>query len=297
MIIAETFAEVRKHSGSTPVALVPTMGYLHDGHLSLVEVATEASDRVVMSLFVNPLQFDQQEDLDRYPRDLDRDTALAESAGVDVLFAPTLEEMYPVPPRTRVKVDGVSDGMEGAHRPGHFDGVATVVAKLFAGIRPAAAVFGRKDAQQLAVVRRMALDLSFPVDIIGAPTIRESDGLALSSRNVFLSDDDRSVALGLSSGLFAAANAVRGGERSAAALEGTVSEAVAQTGAELEYTTLADAMAAEPIETLDREAFLAVAARVGAVRLIDNVVLWPDGSVDIGVLLHGPSNLTTERSG
>lgn len=297
MIIAYTFAEVRKHSGSTPVALVPTMGYLHDGHLSLVEVATEASDRVVMSLFVNPLQFDQQEDLDRYPRDLDRDTALAESAGVDVLFAPTLEEMYPVPPRTRVKVDGVSDGMEGAHRPGHFDGVATVVAKLFAGIRPAVAVFGRKDAQQLAVVRRMALDLSFPVDIIGAPTIRESDGLALSSRNVFLSDDDRSVALGLSSGLFAAANAVRGGERSAAALEGTVSEAVAQTGAELEYTTLADAMAAEPIETLDREAFLAVAARVGAVRLIDNVVLWPDGSVDIGVLLHGPSNLTTERSG
>lgn len=291
MIVATGFAEARAALALGTTALVPTMGYLHDGHLSLVSVARRAADRVVMSLFVNPLQFDRQADLERYPRDLDRDAALAEEAGVDVLFAPTVDEMYPAPPRTRVTVPGVSSGMEGTHRPGHFDGVATVVAKLFAGLRPDAAVFGRKDAQQLAVVRRMALDLSFPVEIIGASTVREANGLALSSRNVFLSAQDREAALGLSAGLFAAAAAVAAGERSATVLEGLVKTAVGAAGADLEYATLADALEAEPIETLDREAFLAVAARVGMVRLIDNVVLWPDGSADTGVLLDGPSIL------
>lgn len=291
MIVTAGFAEARAALEGGTTALVPTMGYLHDGHLSLVSAARRAADRVVMSLFVNPLQFDRQADLERYPRDLDRDAALAEEAGVDVLFAPTVDEMYPAPPRTRVTVPGVSSGMEGIHRPGHFDGVATVVAKLFAGLRPDAAVFGRKDAQQLAVVRRMALDLSFPVEIIGAPTVREADGLALSSRNVFLADSDRDAALGLSAGLFAAAAAVAAGERSAATLEGLVAAAVAAAGADLEYATLADALEAEPIETLDREAFLAVAGRVGMVRLIDNVVLWPDGSADTGVRLDGPSIL------
>lgn len=296
MIVVTSFAEVRSQVGSVPSALVPTMGYLHDGHLSLVDLALEVADLVVMSLFVNPLQFDQQADLDRYPRDLDRDAALAEAAGVDLLFAPSLEEMYPIPPLTRVVVPGVSDGMEGAHRPGHFEGVATVVAKLFAGLRPAYAVFGRKDAQQLAVVRRMALDLSFPVEIIGAPIVRESDGLALSSRNVFLSAADRVAALGLSSGLFAAADAVGRGERSAAVLERLVADAVEDSGGRLEYATLADALTADPIDGVDREAFLAVAARVGSVRLIDNVVLWPDGSADTGVRLDGPSALSIERS-
>lgn len=291
MIVADGFTAARAAIGAAPAALVPTMGYLHDGHLSLVDLAREATDLVVMSLFVNPLQFDQQSDLDRYPRDLERDAALAESAGVDVLFAPTVDEMYPVEPLTRVIVPDVSSGMEGAHRPGHFEGVATVVAKLFAGLRPAVAVFGRKDAQQLAVVRRMALDLSFPVEIIGAPTVRESDGLALSSRNVFLGEEDREAALGLSRGLFAAAEAVRAGERSGAVLEHLVVDAVAAAGAELEYATLADAFSAAPLDTLDREAFLAVAARVGDVRLIDNVVLWPDGSTDTGVVLDGPSIL------
>jgi pantoate--beta-alanine ligase len=291
MIVVDTFAAVRAETGSIPSALVPTMGFLHEGHLSLVEVAAEVSDRVVMSLFVNPLQFDEVGDLDRYPRDLERDAALAEFAGVDVLFAPTAEEMYPVDPVTRVTVAGVSSGMEGAHRSGHFDGVATVVAKLFAGIRPAFAIFGRKDAQQLAVVRRMASDLSFPVEVVGSPTVRETDGLALSSRNVFLGDDDRVAALGLSGGLFAAAEEFGAGERSGAVLEGLVREAVTGAGAELEYATLADAFTAEPIDTVDREAFLAVAARVGAVRLIDNVVLWPDGGTDTGVVLADDSIL------
>lgn len=293
MRIVDTFAAVRAEVGSTS-ALVPTMGYLHEGHLSLVDRARDACDRVVMSLFVNPLQFDETSDLDRYPRDLERDAALADRAGVDVLFAPTLDEMYSVQPLARVTVAGVSDGMEGAHRPGHFDGVATVVAKLFAGIRPIVAVFGRKDAQQLAVVRRMALDLSFPIEVIGAPTVRESDGLALSSRNVFLDGGDRGAALGLSRGLFAAAAAVEAGERDGVALEALVRGSVDDAGAELEYATLADALTATRIETLDREAFLAVAARVGKVRLIDNVVLWPDGTVDAGARLDGPSILGTE---
>ena len=291
MKIVESFAEVRGETGGSSISLVPTMGYLHDGHVSLVEIGREAGDVAVMSLFVNPLQFDQSADLQRYPRDLERDSEIAAAAGVDVLFVPSVAEMYPTPPRTRVCVDGVSDQMEGRHRPGHFEGVATVVAKLFAGIRPDAAVFGRKDAQQLALVRRMTTDLSFPVEIIGAPTMRSTDGLAISSRNVLLTDDDRTVALGLSSGLFAAAAASAAGERAASELERAVTKQVEAAGGEVEYVALADAFEAEPIESLDREAFLAVAARVGSVRLIDNVVLWPDGSADLGVRLRGPSML------
>lgn len=291
MRIVNSFAAVREATTDRSVALVPTMGYLHDGHASLVEIGAGTCDMVVMSLFVNPLQFDQAADLARYPRDLERDTAIAEGAGVDVLFTPSVDEMYPTTPRTSVSVAGISTAMEGEHRPGHFDGVATVVAKLFAGIQPDAAVFGRKDAQQLALVRRMASDLSFPVEIIGAPTIRSVDGLAVSSRNVFLSDEDRIPGLGLSSGLFAAAASAAAGERSAAVLEGIVGDHVRATGGDLEYVTLADAFEAEPIGVLDREAFLAVAAQVGNVRLIDNIVLWPDGSADLGTRLDGPSML------
>ena len=289
MKIVETFAAVRSEVAGASAALVPTMGFLHEGHMSLLELAKGLQGPVVMSLFVNPLQFDRSVDLERYPRDLARDAEIAAAAGVDLLFAPTVEEMYPSSPRTRVRVDSVSDGMEGEHRPGHFEGVATVVAKLFAGVRPDAAVFGRKDAQQLAVVRRMTADLSFPVEIIGAPTVRAPDGLAVSSRNVFIAEDDRAAALGLSSGLFAAAEAVVAGERSAVRLESLVRDRLAD--AEVEYVTLADAFEAEPIDTLDRESFLAVAARVGEVRLIDNIVMWPDGSTDTGVTLEGPSIL------
>lgn len=283
-----TFAEVRVAAPSG-AALVPTMGYLHEGHLACVEAARARSDLVVMSLFVNPLQFESSSDLDRYPRDLGRDAILAESAGVDLLFAPNIGEMYPEGPATRVRVSGVSEAMEGAHRPGHFEGVATVVAKLFAGIRPEIACFGRKDAQQLAVVRTLARDLSFPLEIVGVSTVREADGLALSSRNFRV--EDREAALGLSRGLFAAAEAVASGERLAAPLEQIVTEVATDTGAKVQYATLADRHSAAPIEHLDCEAFLAVAATVGEVRLIDNVFLDPDGNADLGTRLAHPSIL------
>lgn len=288
MKITATFAEARAWcTGFT--AFVPTMGFLHEGHLGLVEAARDGTDTVLASLFVNPLQFNDAADLKRYPRDLERDAALLKSAGADVLFAPALEEMYPEEPAVCVSLPALAAEMEGAHRPGHFDGVATVVAKLFAGLQPHRAHFGRKDAQQLAVVRRMAADLSFPVEIVGGPTVREPDGLALSSRNVFI--EDRTAALALSRGLFASADAVETGERSGAKLEGIVAAELQSSGVEAEYVVLADAALATRIPDLDREAFLAVAAQVGPVRLIDNVWLGPDGSADHGVRLPGPSIL------
>ena len=294
MKIVATFAEVRAARSGT-VALVPTMGYLHEGHVACIAAARERADQVVMSLFVNPLQFDRPDDLNRYPRDLDRDAAIAADAGVDLLFAPPVEEMYPGGDHTRVHVAVVADAMEGTHRPGHLEGVATVVAKLFAGVQPDLATFGRKDAQQLALVTRIAADLRFPVSVIAVPTVREADGLALSSRNVFL--HDRPAALGLSRGLFAAAAAVDDGERSALALETMVAIEVTERGADLAYATLADAVTAEPIATLDRPAFLAVAARVGEVRLIDNLFLYPDGSADLGTRLDHPSMLYGKQGG
>jgi pantoate--beta-alanine ligase len=265
------------------------MGYLHDGHVSLIEIARDRADAVVMSLFVNPLQFDDSADLDRYPRDLARDAEIAEAAGVSVLLAPEVEAMYPSPPRTRVTVEGLSSQMEGLHRSGHFEGVATVVTKLFAGLQPDVAVFGRKDAQQLAVVRRLVMDLSFPIEIVGAPTVREPDGLAMSSRNVFLSRTERQSALALSQALGAAADAVEEGERDGANLETLVRQRLASADLEPEYVALADACEASPLGHLDRKAFLALAVPVGPVRLIDNMFLWPDGTVDRGVRLESPS--------
>ena len=290
MRVAVTFEEARE-ARSGRVGLVPTMGYLHEGHLALAAAAAGSSDTVIMSLFVNPLQFDDELDLAVYPRDPERDAGLAAAAGVDVLFAPPVDEMYPEPSATRVAVAGLSTGLEGACRPGHFDGVATVVTKLFAGAGPDAAFFGRKDAQQLAVVRRLCVDLSFPIEVVGVPTVREEDGLALSSRNVRLEPGSRSGALGLSRGLFAAADAIAAGERSARALEQMVRTAVAEVGGDLDYVTLADATTAQPIPELDRPAFLAGAAFVGGVRLIDNIFLWPDRDPDLGIRLEGPSIL------
>jgi pantoate--beta-alanine ligase len=290
MIVVDTMAEVRARAAGT-VGLVPTMGYLHEGHLACVAVAAERADLLVMSVFVNPLQFDNPDDLSRYPRAVERDAELARDAGVDVLFVPSVGEMYPQEPVTRVTVGEVTEAMEGAHRPGHFAGVATVVAKLFAGIRPDVAAFGRKDAQQLAVVTTMAADLSFPVEIVGVSTVREKDGLALSSRNVRI--DDRDAALGLSRGLFAAADAAAAGERDGATLEEITREIATAAGADVQYTALADRRA-RPIAQLDRDAFLAVAATVGNVRLIDNVFLGPDGSADLGERLEGTSVLYGE---
>lgn len=286
MRVTATFAETRLAS-SGRTALVPTMGALHAGHLSLIEAARPLADRVVVSLFVNPLQFNESSDLARYPRDFDRDAALCEGAGVDVLFAPTVDEMYPTEPMVRVTPGPVGEHMEGRHRPGHFEGVATVVVKLLAGIQPAVAVFGRKDAQQLAVVRSAVTDLGFPVEIHGVSTIREPDGLAMSSRNVFLSSAARRSATGLWRGLMRAADLVDDGEREAAILV----EAVRSTATEidLDYVVLADQARAQPLTVLDRPAFLAVAGVVGGVRLIDNVAF--DGNdpfvADRGVRVAG----------
>ncbi|MBT8247330.1 MAG: pantoate--beta-alanine ligase [Acidimicrobiia bacterium] len=294
MIVVESFADVRAAS-SGRVGLAPTMGYLHDGHLSLFRAARADCDTVVASIFVNPLQFGPTDDLGRYPRDLDRDAVLAEQAGVDVLFVPSVEEMYPEPPRLELRIADLTDHFEGAHRPGHFEGVAIVVAKLLAGCQPGRAYFGRKDAQQLSVIRRMVADLSFPVEIVPVPTVRESDGLALSSRNTFLSDDDRMAALTLSGGLLAAADAVDAGERDGAVLEALVADRIgSEDGARLEYASLADAATVQPLVELTVDAFLAVAARVGETRLIDNVAfsVGDDSvTVDRGVILEGPSVL------
>lgn len=292
MRVVETFDQTRESSLGVS-GLVPTMGYLHEGHLSLIEAARGDSDTVVVSLFVNPLQFNERRDLERYPRSLERDCGLAEEAGADLLFAPSEEEMYPLPPLTRVAVPSLEEEMEGAHRPGHFEGVATVVAKLLAGLQPQRAYFGRKDAQQLAIVRRMAFDLSLPVEIIGGATVREKDGLALSSRNVFLSGDERRRALALSQGLMAAADTFESGIRDTDTLEAIVRDAL--TDAEVDYVTLADARTATRIPEVDRDAFLAIAAWVGKTRLIDNLPFSLESggsmSVDRGVRLSGSSIL------
>lgn len=268
------------------VGLVPTMGALHAGHLSLLTAARGECDTVVMSLFVNPLQFDQADDLDRYPRDVDGDSVLAEAEGVDILFAPPQEVMYPRRPLTSVNVAEVADHMEGVHRPGHLAGVAIVVAKLLASLRPDRSYFGRKDHQQLVLVRTMADDLSFPGEIVGCSTIREPDGLALSSRNVFV--EDRQAALSISLGLMAAADAVESGTRSGADLEEMVRSRLILDS--VDYVTLASQSRAQPVARLDVPAFLAVAGRVGQVRLIDNLPIDLVGEMwvpDRGVWLAG----------
>ncbi len=295
MIVATTFADCRR-LGAGVVGLVPTMGFLHEGHLSLIAMSAATCDTTVMSLFVNPTQFDDPADLERYPRAFERDRDLAFSAGADVLFAPDDSQMYPGEALVSVVVDRVTDHMEGARRPGHFEGVATVVAKLFAGIQPDVAYFGRKDAQQVAVVSTMARDLSFPVRIEAGSTVREADGLALSSRNVFLSAAERKRALAISAGLFAAADLVDAGEVDAGAIESACRERLG--GIDLEYVQLADQASAQPLEVLDRPGFLAVAASVGATRLIDNIAIDPIGSrwmADRGERLQKPSMLYGER--
>ncbi len=289
--VTATFAATRALYQGT-VSLVPTMGFFHEGHLALMRSARSRGDTVVVSLFVNPLQFNDPADLKAYPSDLDRDVSLAAQAGVDVVFAPDLDEVYPEGAVTTVHVPGISEAMEGEHRPGHFDGVATVVSKLLAGLRPDVAVFGKKDAQQLALVRRMATDLRFPTEISGYPTVREIDGIALSSRNVFLSAQDRRRAMGISSGLFAAADLVATGEREAAAIEAQVR--TVSPDLPFEYVVLASQDGAMPIRELDRPAFLATACRIGSVRLIDNVALDPDGTADRGVRLVSTSMLYGE---
>ena len=299
MRIARSVTETRKLSSGT-VGLVPTMGFLHEGHLALITAARHRSETVVMSLFVNPLQFDRDDDLARYPRDFERDISLAEAAGADIVFAPGAEEMYPGEQLTRVGVAGLGDALEGSKRPGHFEGVTTVVAKLLAGIQPATAYFGRKDAQQLAIVRRMVADLSFPTEIVGEPIVRETDGLALSSRNVFLSEGERTAALALSRGLNVAADLVEAGERDTATIVGSVIAEIEEPALSeesrlsIEYVSLASQDLVRPLESLDRPAFLGLAAWSGNTRLIDNIHLdatTTGFAADRGIRLDGPSVL------
>jgi pantoate--beta-alanine ligase len=259
------------------VGLVPTMGFFHDGHLSLMRRARVERDVVAVSIFVNPLQFGPNEDFAAYPRDLDRDLELVEQEGVDLVFAPATDEMYPDgPPRVSVDPGPLADRLEGAVRPGHFPGVVTVVAKLFNAAGPGVAYFGEKDAQQLAIVRRMIRDLSFPMGIVGCPIVREPDGLALSSRNVYLSEPERAAALSLSGGLAAARSLFTGGERDAAALAGAIRREVeAEPLAHLDYAVVVDDDTFDEIPTVERPARALVAARIGKPRLIDNALLTP----------------------
>ena len=259
------------------VALVPTMGALHDGHLSLV---TEARQRgatwVATSIFVNPTQFGPTEDLARYPRDLDGDVAKLSTVGTTAVFAPNADAMYPAGERTRVRVNGITDVLCGPFRPVHFEGVATIVAKLFAITGPCLAIFGRKDYQQLQVIRRLATDLFLPVEVIGQPTVRESDGLAMSSRNAYLSPDDRKKALALINGLRSAVALFNNGERNAGILRRAVRTPVQAVATAIDYVDLADpdSLDIHPDDaTVGDRALVAIAAHLGSTRLIDNVVL------------------------
>jgi pantoate--beta-alanine ligase len=288
-----TVAELRAltaaaRTGGATVGFVPTMGYFHAGHASLMRTARAETDLVVVSSFVNPTQFGPDEDLAAYPRDGERDAALAADAGVDVMFRPEVEEMYPAGGGvTTVHVAGLTEGMCGAARPGHFDGVTTVVAKLFSIVGPARAYFGRKDYQQLAVVRRMAADLDLPVVVVGCPIVREPDGLAMSSRNAYLGPDERAAAPSLHASLLAGAAAAVAGERDAAGIAAAVRAALREEPAlAVEYVEVRDAETLAVVATVDGRCVVAVAVHLGRARLIDNVVLAVDGAsveVDVGV--------------
>jgi len=261
------------------IGLVPTMGALHEGHLALVARARAECDEVVVSIFVNPLQFGPKEDFAAYPRDGERDAALCRAAGVTTLFAPVDGEVHLPDHRTWISVAGLEDALCGRSRPGHFRGVATVVAKLFAIVRPHAACFGEKDAQQLRIIRRMVRDLHLDVAVIGCPTVRAADGLALSSRNAYLSADERRAAPVLQRALAAAAGRVRGGETDTARIVSGVRAAIAaESLARLDYADAVDDETLEPVGEVRRPVLLAVAAYFGKARLIDNVVLKPSSA-------------------
>jgi pantoate--beta-alanine ligase len=267
------FSEAARARGER-IAFVPTMGFLHAGHVSLLEEGRRRGQRLVLSIFVNPTQFAPTEDLARYPRDLDGDLAKAAATGTDAVFLPGDAAMYPVGYQTFVRVRDLEQGLCGVSRPDHFVGVATVVCKLFNIVRPHVALFGEKDFQQLAVIRRMVADLDMPITVVGLPTVREPDGLAMSSRNKYLSPDERQRALALSRALTAARTLFEGGERRAAALLDSARSLVSAGVTRLDYLELRDADALTPVvDRLDRPAVMALAAFVGATRLIDNVRL------------------------
>lgn len=278
MKIAATVKEVReivkqwKKEGRT-VGLVPTMGYLHEGHKSLMEHSVRDNDKTIVSIFVNPTQFGPNEDLDKYPRDLERDKEVCESAGVDLIFHPETEEMYPEDFFTFSDMTTITEGLCGGNRPGHFRGVCTVVSKLFNIAAPDRAYFGQKDAQQLAVIKKMVRDMNFDLEVIGCPIVREEDGLAKSSRNTYLSDAERKAALVLNQSLKKGQQCIEDGERSAESVKQAVrSHLEAEPQAKIDYVEIVDWNTLQPVETLEKPVLLAIAVYIGKTRLIDNFV-------------------------
>jgi pantoate--beta-alanine ligase len=270
--LTELYAARRSFPGR--VGLVPTMGYLHEGHLSLVRQARQDCDHVVVSIFVNPAQFGPREDLSKYPRDLDRDLSLLEPLDVDLVWMPTNEIMYPPNYQTWVEVEDITRLLEGAMRPGHFRGVTTVVAKLFNAVQPHKAYFGQKDAQQAAVIRQMTRDLSYPIEIVVCPIVREHDGLAMSSRNIYLDPEQRKAATVLSRALRTAQQLFENGERDAETLKGKMKEVLAREPlASVQYVSCADYDTLEELDMVTGKALLSMAVFIGKTRLIDNVIL------------------------
>lgn len=254
------------------IGFVPTMGFLHDGHLSLMKKAKEENDIVIVSIFVNPTQFGPNEDLDSYPRDLDRDISLCESAGVDLIFFPSVEEMYPKGYDTYVEVVGdITKRLCGESRPGHFKGVTTVVLKLFNIVTPDKAYFGQKDAQQVAVINKMVKDLNLDLEIVPCPIVRESDGLALSSRNTYLNEDERKSAVILSKSLFEAKELINNGEKDSKKLKSLITNRIESENAIIDYVSIVDSNTLEDIEILNGDVLIALAVKIGKTRLIDNV--------------------------
>jgi len=275
MQVVETIAAMRgARRGFEGLGFVPTMGFLHQGHLSLVARAKAECGAAAVSIFVNPTQFGPNEDLARYPRDLPRDLALLREAGADVVFTPQPAEIYPPGFATAIDVGPVADPLEGASRPGHFSGVATVVAKLFNIVQPTRAYFGQKDAQQTVVIRRMARDLDMPLEVVVAPTVRESDGLAMSSRNTYLSPEQRGAATVLFRALSEAERRFAAGERDGEALRRAMLAVLAQEpAAQVDYVSVADPDTLEELQRIERGALASMAVRIGATRLIDNLLL------------------------
>jgi pantoate--beta-alanine ligase len=269
----QAFSDACRKQGKT-IVFVPTMGYLHQGHAHLMQEGRKLGDVLIASIFVNPTQFGPGEDFEKYPRDWERDAQLCASAGVDVIFAPTAEEMYPQGYQTSITVSQVSQNLCGVSRPTHFQGVATVVAKLFNCTKPHVALFGEKDFQQLVVIQRMVKDLNMDIRIIGFPTVREQDGLAMSSRNTYLNAEERISALSLSQGLARARELFQQGERSARVLSATVRQIIEKEKcAAVDYIKVCDIETLQDIETIARPAVMALAVKIGKARLIDNVVL------------------------
>jgi pantoate--beta-alanine ligase len=287
MKVEAAIAELRKSRAalSQPFGFVPTMGYLHEGHLSLVRRARNECPSVGLSIFVNPTQFSESEDLSAYPRDLDRDLRLLEAEGVDLVWTPTSEEMYPEGYQTWVTVEAITQPLEGLHRPGHFRGVTTVVAKLFNAIRPDKAYFGQKDAQQAVVIQRMAEDLNFPLEVVVCPTVRDSDGLAMSSRNSYLDPKQREAATVLFRSLSSAVQSFEAGERDAEVLRTRMSDVLAtEPLARPQYVSVADPDTLKELDGPIERALFSMAVYVGQTRLIDNMVVGDWSSGHLGTL-------------